>query len=355
MKDTVVDILIIGAGLSGLSLAYYLREHKVSINILEGRSRLGGRILTTYKNDTPLELGATWLSSQHTELKELLKQLGLGIFEQELGKTAMYELNASSPHQVVSLPSNQEPSYRIKGGSASLIKALQTSIGTDQIKLDHRVSQIIEEADFLRVMTNQGSFKAKVVISTLPPFLFTSSITVQPSLNQEYKKVATSTHTWMGESIKVGLFYAQPFWREGGLSGTIFSNPGPIPEMYDHSNFENSGFALKGFLNGAYFALTKEERLDMILKQLEKYYGSKVRDYIDYQEMIWQNEALTYTPYTEPVFPHQNNGHEVFRQSYLKNKLFISGTETAKYFPGYMEGAVRSAKEVFKLLKGYKS
>ena len=178
MKDTVVDILIIGAGLSGLSLAYYLREHKVSINILEGRSRLGGRILTTYKNDTPLELGATWLSSQHTELKELLKQLGLGIFEQELGKTAMYELNASSPHQVVSLPSNQEPSYRIKGGSASLIKALQNSIETDQIKLDHKVSQIIEEADFLRVMTNRGSFKAKVVISTLPPFLFTSSVDV---------------------------------------------------------------------------------------------------------------------------------------------------------------------------------
>lgn len=39
----------------------------------------------------------------------------------------------------------------------------------------------------------------------------------------------------MGESIKVGLTYATPFWREKS-SETIFSNVGPIPEMYDYSN-----------------------------------------------------------------------------------------------------------------------
>ena len=39
----------------------------------------------------------------------------------------------------------------------------------------------------------------------------------------------------MGESIKVGLTYATPLEREKS-SETIFSNVGPIPEMYDHSN-----------------------------------------------------------------------------------------------------------------------
>lgn len=55
----------------------------------------------------------------------------------------------------------------------------------------------------------------------------------------------------MGESIKVGLTYATPFWREKS-SETIFSNVGPIPEMYDHSNAEETYFGLMGFLNGAY-------------------------------------------------------------------------------------------------------
>lgn len=353
MKHTEADILIIGAGLSGLSLAHYLREHKVSTIVLEGRPRIGGRILTTYKNETPLELGATWLSLQHTELRQLLKQLNLETFEQELGKTAFFEPNASNPHQVVALPHNQEPSFRIKGGSSSLIRALQDSLDSNQIKLDHRVSKIIEEPDALRVLTRQENFKAKAVISTLPPFLFTSSIDVQPSLPQHYTDISSRTHTWMGESIKIGLSYVQPFWKEDGLSGTIFSNPGPIPEMYDHSNFENSRFALKGFLNGACFSLSKEERLEMVMNQLEKYYGSKVRAYMDYQEMAWQNEVFTYAPYKEHIFPHQNNGHEAFRQPYLTNRLFISGSETSRHFPGYMEGAVRSSLRVLHQLKTF--
>ena len=353
MKHTETDILIIGAGLSGLSLAHYLREHKVSTIVLEGRPRIGGRILTTYKNETPMELGATWLSLQHIELRQLLNQLNLETFEQELGKTAVYEPNASNPHQVVALPHHQEPSFRIKGGSSSLIRTLQDSLESNQIKLDQRVSKIIEEPDALRVLTRQGNFKAKAVISTLPPFLFTSSINIQPSLPQYDMDISFRTHTWMGESIKIGLSYAQPFWKKDGLSGTIFSNPGPITEMYDHSNFENSGFALKGFLNGACFSLSKEERLEMVLNQLEKYYGSKVRAYMDYQEMIWQNEEFTYAPYKEHIFPHQNNGHEAFRQPYLTNRLFISGSETARQFPGYMEGAVRSSLRVLNQLKTF--
>ena len=72
----------------------------------------------------------------------------------------------------------------------------------------------------------------------------------------------------MGESIKVGLTYAQPFWRSKNSSGTIVSNVGPIPEMYDHSNYEDSLFALKGFLNGVFHAATKEERKNLILNTL---------------------------------------------------------------------------------------
>ena len=234
-----------------------------------------------------------------------------------------------------------------------MIRTLQDSLESNQIKLDQRVSKIIEEPDALRVLTRQGNFKAKAVISTLPPFLFTSSINIQPSLPQYDMDISFRTHTWMGESIKIGLSYAQPFWKKDGLSGTIFSNPGPITEMYDHSNFENSGFALKGFLNGACFSLSKEERLEMVLNQLEKYYGSKVRAYMDYQEMIWQNEEFTYAPYKEHIFPHQNNGHEAFRQPYLTNRLFISGSETARQFPGYMEGAVRSSLRVLNQLKTF--
>ena len=350
MKNKKLDIIIIGAGLSGLCLAYFLKGQNYRIKILEGRSRIGGRILTTFEKETSIEMGATWLSPQHTELQKLLKELGLEVFEQELGKTAIYEPISNNPHQVVALPTHQEPSYRIKGGTFSLIQTLEKDMGDVELELDCIVNSIEQKAEGLLVNTNQGNFKAIKVVSTLPPFLFQNNIKISPELPLTFMDIAQKTHTWMGESIKIGLSYTKPFWKEKGLSGTIFSNPGPIPEMYDHSNAEHSKFALKGFLNGAYFSITKEQRLELILDQLEKYYGPQVREYLDYQELIWQKESLTFTPYNDQLFPHQNNGNEAFRKAYLNNNLIISGTETSELFPGYMEGAVRSAQWVVKQL-----
>ena len=63
------DIIIIGAGLTGLALAYFLRDKKLSIRILEARDRIGGRIHTVReKGLTPMEMGATWLGKKHVTL-----------------------------------------------------------------------------------------------------------------------------------------------------------------------------------------------------------------------------------------------------------------------------------------------
>jgi len=165
-------------------------------------------------------------------------------------------------------------------------------------------------------------------------------------LPKELVDIANTTHTWMGESIKIALYFSIPFWKEKGTSGTIFSNVGPIPEMYDHTNFEESKFALKGFLNGSYYSISKEERLELILTQLEKYYSAQVRDYQGYEETVWRNEEFTSTAYKEHVLPHQNNGHAMYKTGLLENRLYLSGTETDPHFGGYMEGAIRSAKYV---------
>ena len=136
-----------------------------------------------------------------------------------------------------------------------------------------------------------------MVLSTLPPYLFNESIKVTPELPNELTSIAKQTHTWMGESIKVGLTYKEPFWRKDNLSGTIFSNVGPIPEMYDHSNYEDNRFGLKGFFNGNYHSVSREERLAMVLNQLNKYFGEVVNDYMTYEETVWAKEKYTYKPY----------------------------------------------------------
>lgn len=352
MKTISSDIIIIGGGLTGLTLAYLLRNSLYKVTIVEARERLGGRIFTSYHNDeAPIEMGATWLNNSHSYLNTLLKELNIRIFKQELGEKAIYEPSSLTPYQLVSLPKNSDSSYRIKGGSSLLINKLAESISKKNILCSEVITSIHEEQDSITLKSNKNTFASKIVISTLPPYLLQSSINITPNLPSNIQELMESTHTWMGESIKVGLRFKEAFWRVNKSSGTIFSNVGPIPEFYDHSNYENNSYALKGFLNNAYFELSKEERLNLILNQLRKYYGDIVDSYLNYEEKVWRQERFTHSEYNRHILPHQNNGHYLFTKPYLNNKLYIAGAETASDFSGYMEGAIRSAHTIFNTLK----
>ncbi|MEN0005239.1 MAG: NAD(P)/FAD-dependent oxidoreductase [Bacteroidota bacterium] len=351
LQNSSSDLLIIGAGLTGLSLAYFLRNSGLKIHLLEARERVGGRIHTLYPvGQAPLEMGATWLGKKHTALVSLLDELGIATFEQQLGGRAIYEPISTSPHQLVQLPANDEPSYRISGGTTALIKHLAKAIPPAQLQLGTVVQRIKRTESGVEVISNRGTFTAKKVVSTLPPNLLASTIAFEPALPSSLQAVMHQTHTWMGDSIKISLSYTQPFWRKPPLSGTVVSNVGPIPELYDHANVEDTAYALKGFLNGAYFSATKAQRLQLVLRQLEKYYGSQVRDFIAYEEAVWREEPYTFAPYQHPILPHQNGGHELYQRSYWDNRLFIAGSETARAFPGYMNGAVQSARYIAQIL-----
>ena len=264
MQLNKTDILIIGGGLTGLTIAYLLRQSKSKVVVVEARDRVGGRIHTVHTDSTvPLEMGATWLGNKHTALVHLLKELNIDKYEQRMGDKAIYEVEESAT-QLIPIPYNPDPSYRIEGGSSHLIHTLANQIGEEKILTGQTVTTIRQQEAFFKVKTNKNTFQAKIVISTLPPFLLTETIDIEPALPEEVVSIARDTHTWMGESIKVGLSYAQPFWREKVGTGTIFSNIGPINEMYDHSNQADTKYGLKGFINNTYFTATKEQRLSLI-------------------------------------------------------------------------------------------
>jgi len=344
---TSYDICIIGAGLTGLALAYLLRDMDYSVIIIDARDRLGGRIETHITGDgTPIELGATWLGKKHRDLVSLSNELGLEIMPQVMGTRAIYEPISTAPHMIVDLPPNADPSFRYKLGSSSLIGTLSEMIKCEVI-LSERITEITLEQGLLHVKSNNLNINALRVVSTLPPYLLKESISIEPGLPAEVLDIMGTTHTWMGESIKVGLTYKDPFWRAQETSGTIVSNVGPVPEMYDHSHHGGDRFALKGFLNGSYASLDEEGRKGLVLNQLRKYYGDQVDTHIEYVDKVWRNEKFTHSNYTSHMLPHQNNGHPLYAQPYIDGKFWIAGSETASDFPGYMNGAVSSAKRVF--------
>jgi len=345
------DVIIIGGGLAGLTTAWLLEKKGIKPTILEARDRLGGRIHTIRKSgEAPVEMGATWLGPQHRFLIELLDELGVKRTDQKMGDKAFYEYISTAPPQLVQLPPNDHPTWRINGGSDRLIDALTKNLQSSIIKLNQPV-KTVRKNEQLTVETNSNRFDADYVVATLPPKLLVETISFEPELPDQFMNIARNSHTWMGESIKVGMTYSKPFWEDENLSGTIMSNVGPVNEMYDHSDPANNLFALKGFLNGAYASVSREKRKEVVLNQLRRYYGQKADHYLTYTETVWRHEPYTFVEYENSVLPHQNNGNSEYQHAYWNGKLLFAGAETSPVSPGYMDGAVESAGRVVKQIE----
>lgn len=73
-------VLVIGAGIAGLTAARELSQTGVAVKLLEGRERLGGRIRTinSQPGDLPIELGAEFVHGAQNELWPMLREAALG-------------------------------------------------------------------------------------------------------------------------------------------------------------------------------------------------------------------------------------------------------------------------------------
>ncbi len=80
---TTRSVVVIGAGIAGLSAAVTLAQAGCAVTLLEANDRVGGRILTVDARGIPVELGAEFVHGKPPELLQLLHDLGLHATERE--------------------------------------------------------------------------------------------------------------------------------------------------------------------------------------------------------------------------------------------------------------------------------
>ena len=295
------SVIIVGAGLSGLYLAWRLHQRVVDVVVLEARDRVGGRILSNCIDDNienSFDMGPAWVWPQYQQrLKRLTEELGIKRFKQFTDGEMLYEADLHNIQRYGGSSSHAE-SYRIEGGCRALTDALQSQIPDACIQLDTRVDFIDGSTLSLQALTNEKLclYTAEKIILAMPPRLIQQSIAITPQLPQEISDLWESIPTWMAGHCKIVFIYAKPFWREQGLSGEAFSRYGPLTEIYDASPASESYFALTSFVGINALQRRKisaEQLIKLSLDQLQRLFGVKSLNTIDIQLQDWSKELFT--------------------------------------------------------------
>ncbi|WP_203135899.1 flavin monoamine oxidase family protein [Microbacterium sp. JZ31] len=182
---------------------------------------------------------------------------------------------------------------RIVGGMQEVSKRLAARLG-DDVHLGQPVRRI-QYGDGGVVVTSDGmTVRAQRVILAHAPVLY-SRITFDPPLPRRQHQL--HQHLSMGLVIKVHAVYDRPFWREAGLSGTVFSPYQLCHEAYDNTNHQDERGTLVAFVSDAQadgvFELPAEERKARILDSLAAYYGPEAKNPVVYYESDWGAEEWT--------------------------------------------------------------
>ncbi|KAK3380860.1 putative amine oxidase [Podospora didyma] len=389
---TDFDVVIVGAGLSGLKAAVDVHKSGLTCVALEAMDRVGGKTLSVdaagpgIKGRGRIDLGAAWINdTSQTEMTTLAEQFGLELIRQRIagnylrqksdGSVVSYALGFGdliehpkvlALHQMLihlseiwlgpdakllgsvtfkALAEANFPGEDAVSEAADFLAGAQffsanlaSLLPAGTVRLSSPVTKISQTSGVCITTTTNGTvFHSKKVILSVPTTLY-HMITFEPPLPPP--KQVLAQRTFLGHHAKTVLIFSHPWWRDGGLSGVMDSTSpnknhcGPTAFTRDTSCEEDGQYSITCFIVGEHGrlwdALPKKERQKAGFGALQQSFWSAGKE-------PWVRGG-----------PMPVMGMDVLDGEAGKalcepfGDVHFVGAETASVWRGCMDGAVRS-------------
>ena len=232
---------------------------------------------------------------------------------------------------------------RFVGGSQLVPIRLARQLG-DRVALAAPARRIVQKSDHAEVHTDRGMVRCRRVIVAAPPPTVLD-IDWYPHLPVRRAQLLKGMD--MGNLMKCDAVYKTPFWRAQGLNGFGISDSGAVRAAFDNEPGDGDLGVLLAFVGGAtwrkYGVMTRAARRQHVLEGFAAMFGEQALHPIDYLEHDWNHERWTGGGPVGILGPGTMTS---FGSSIRKpfGRVHWAGTETATYWTGYMDGAIRAGK-----------
>jgi monoamine oxidase len=212
------------------------------------------------------------------------------------------------------------------------------------VVLNAPVTEIRQTSDTVTVSAAGLTVNASAVVVAVAPTL-AGRITYSPALPPERDQL---TQRFPMSSVGKALaIYDTPFWRTAGLNGQVVSSSGTSRSTFDNSPPDGSYGALLGFMDGDEMRAIDGDGdaaiQQLVLRDFTNYFGPQAATPTQFVLERWDSEE--YTRGGAPGF----TGPGVLTRygAAIREPVGLihwAGAETSTYWPGHMEGAVRSGE-----------
>eukprot|EP01012_Entosiphon_sulcatum_P004202 TRINITY_DN1157_c0_g1_i1.p1 TRINITY_DN1157_c0_g1~~TRINITY_DN1157_c0_g1_i1.p1 ORF type:complete len:506 (-),score=66.65 TRINITY_DN1157_c0_g1_i1:23-1540(-) len=234
---------------------------------------------------------------------------------------------------------------KLKGGMQQIANGLAARLG-DNVRLNSPVASITQSADEVVVRLHDGStLTSSHVVCAIPPVQL-QRLNFTPCLSPMKQQLLQRMP--MGSIIKTFVFYETPFWREKQLCGMSVCDEGISLVTFDDTKPDGSMPCIMGFVLAheatRWARFSAEERRNALCAHYAKVFESPLAlKPINYKEQNWSAEPWIGGCYVGSCGPNvlSQFGSAIREPA---GRVYFAGTETAKYWAGYIDGAIESGE-----------